>query len=197
MVDSINPGGTAQFSAERLRFEHLGVAGAGFEVTHSGAGTLRLRIRDNDYLRTGGSGIFAGLTATAGRLEGEVAFNRIALPDDSSSAYGILAAVGETGHFDLTIAANRLHSSFAYGAICAVSSSSAPSPPASTIRITSNTVRPHQTGAGVGICVFAGEAPITAQISNNTLIDLGLAILLRPRPFSPSSTPMVLGAARA
>lgn len=188
-VLSSNSSGIAQFTAERMRFEHLGIAGAGFEVTQSGAGTLRLRIRDNDYLRTGGAGIFAGLTTTAGRIEGEVAFNRIALPDGFSAAYGILAAAGDAGHFDLTIAANRLHGSFVRGALCAVSNSSSPSPPASAIRFASNTVRPSQSGAGVGICIFAGEAAIAAQISNNTLIDLGLAILLTPRPFSPPTAP--------
>lgn len=73
--------GTAFVTIEHMRFEHLGLAGGGVQVDNSGAGNLNLRVRDNDYLRTGGAGNFAAVVASGGVIDGEIAFNRINIYD--------------------------------------------------------------------------------------------------------------------
>lgn len=182
--------GRVSLTVRRMRFEHLGVFGGGVSAEQLAAGELRIQVRDNDYLRTGGAGNFAFVGTTAGQLNGEIAFNRVSIPDGDTSAYGIAVGASDTGSFDLTVAGNEIHGSFVFGALCAIAGPSAPvklmSP---TARLQSNVVRPAIRGRGTGVCAFAGENPLLAEIANNTLIDLGTAIALVPRPFSTPASP--------
>jgi hypothetical protein len=186
-----HPSGRVTVGVRRMRFEHLGVAGGGVSVRQENGGELRIQVRDNDFLRTGGAGNFGFVHVLAGLVTGEIAFNRVAIPDGASSAYGIAALAVNTGRYDLTVASNEIQGSFAYGALCAVAGQSIATPPlpASTLRVLSNVVRPGIRGLGTGVCGYAGEAPITLTLANNTLIDLGQAIALIPRPFDPPASP--------
>lgn len=191
VVASLGAGaGTAHFTAEHMRFEHIGVPGGGFLVDFVGESELVLRIRDNDYLRTGGAGNFAVVQAHPGHLRGEIAFNRIDIPDGSSSAYGILQAVdGITAWSDVVVAGNRIRGSFSYGAICGLAKTSGPGKlPISQMRFLSNVVIGAVAGSGTGLCLFAGEGYIDAQVINNSFIDLGTALRVEPRPFDPPTT---------
>lgn len=188
VVASLGAGaGTAHFTAQHLRFEHIGVSGGGFSIDFSGESELQLHIRDNDYLRTGGAGNFAVVQAHPGHLGGEIAFNRIDLPDGSSSAYGILLATdGITAWSDVVVAGNRIRGSFSYGAICFASKvTGAGKLPVSQTRFLSNVLLGAVPGSGTGLCLLAGEGYIDAQVINNTFIDLGAAMQVLPRPFDP------------
>lgn len=186
--------GRVSVAVRRMRFEHLGVDGGGVSATQTGGGELRLQVRDNDYLRTGGPGNFAFILARQGIVTGNVAFNRISIPDDVSSAYGIVVGNEQTGLYDVIVASNEIHGSFAFGAICGVIGQSipppGPEPPVvSGLRILSNVVRPAIRGQGNGVCGFSGEVPLFLSIANNTLIDLNTAIVLVTRPFTPPPSP--------
>lgn len=182
--------GAVDVAIERMRFEHLATFGEGIEVNQNAGGLLRIRVRDNDYLRTGGPGLFAFVRATAGQINGEIAFNRVSIPDGDTSAYGLAVGASDTGSFDLTVAGNEIHGSFAFGALCAIAApSTSLKLPLPAVRWLSNVVRPAVRGRGTGLCAFAGEAPLHAEIVNNTLIDLETAIRLVPRPFTPPASP--------
>lgn len=182
--------GRVTLVVRRMRFEHLGVFGGGVSAEQLAGGELRIQVRDNDYLRTGGAGNFAFVGATAGQLNGEIAFNRVSIPDGDTSAYGIAVGASDTGSFDLTVAGNEIHGSFAFGALCAIAApSTSLKLPLPAVRWLSNVVRPAVRGRGTGLCAFAGEAPLHADIVNNTLIDLGTAIALVPRPLTPPASP--------
>lgn len=180
--------GNAFVTIEHMRFEHLGIAGGGVQVDNSGAGMLTLRVRDNDYLRTGGAGNFAAVVASGGVIDGEIAFNRIDIPDGSSSAYGILIGTqSTTSAVDLTIAANRIRGSFVYGAICMAGR--APEPGKvfpSNVEVLSNVITPAVRGVGTGICLFAADHYVEADVVNNTIVDLGTALRVTPAPFPPT-----------
>ena len=184
--------GNTSVTIERMRFEHLGVAGGGVSIENAGGGDLQIRVRDNDYLRTGGAGNFAYVAAASGSIAGEIAFNRINIPDGSSSAYGIIVGTQSTASgIDLTIAANRIRGSFVFGAICMAGS--APEPGklfVSRLSILSNVVTPAVRGQGTGLCLFAGDHYVEADIVNNTLIDLGTALRVTRAPFG-SPPPVV------
>ena len=181
--------GVGRFHGEHMRFDHVGVAGGGFVINVVGGGDLQIKLRDNDYRRTGGAGNFASVTATAGGIAGEIAFNRIDIPDGTSSAYGILiATAGSNGYNILTVAANRIRGSFTYGAICGVVQVEPIGKlPVSNLRFLENVLTPAQRGVGEGLCLFAGESFLDATIVNNTVVDLGNALRVAPRPFDPPS----------
>lgn len=177
--------GTTSISVERMRFEHLGVAGGGVEIENTGGASLQIRVRDNDYLRTGGAGNFAYVGAMNGTIGGEIAFNRIDIPDGASSAYGIIVGTtSTTSAIDLVIAANRIRGSFVYGAIC--TAGSAPEPGKlipSRLSILNNVVTPAVRGQGTGVCLFAGDQYVEADVINNTLVDLDTAMRVTRAPF--------------
>jgi hypothetical protein len=187
-VQASNGSGSTAVTVEHMRFEHLGVAGGGVQVSKSGAGTLNLRVRDNDYLRTGGAGNFAAVTASGGAIDGEIAFNRIDIPNGSSSAYGILVGTtSTTSSVNLVIAANRIRGSFVYGAICTLGS--APEPGKlflSSVAIISNVITPSVQGVGTGICLFAADHYVEAAVVNNTIVDLGTGLRVTAAPFPPA-----------
>ncbi len=180
--------GTAFVTIEHMRFEHLGLAGGGVQVDNSGAGNLNLRVRDNDYLRTGGAGNFAAVVASGGVIDGEIAFNRINIPDGSASAYGILVGTqSTTSAVDLVIASNRIRGSFVYGAICMAGRAAEPGKLfPSNVEILNNVITPAVRGVGTGICLFAADHYVEADVVNNTIIDLGTALRVTAAPFPPT-----------
>lgn len=185
-----NATGIARLGVRRMRFEHRGVAGFGVEATQNGAGTLELDIDDNRYLRTGGAGNFFFAVAEAGRVSGRVRYNRVEVPDGGSSAYGIAAIAAASGTFDLAIHANQVRGAFVIGAICGISGHDTPVKLATPrLRAASNVVIGAPRRSGVGVCAYSGTVPIEAEVSNNTLLQLGLGMAFGPRPFSPPPSP--------
>ncbi|HWT17263.1 MAG TPA: choice-of-anchor Q domain-containing protein, partial [Patescibacteria group bacterium] len=184
--------GTTSVSVERMRFEHLGVAGGGVSIENTGGSALQIRVRDNDYLRTGGAGNFSFVEASSGTIAGEIAFNRIDIPDGTSSAYGIIVGTTSTASaVDLVVAANRIRGSFLYGAICMAGG--APEPGklfTSRLSLLSNVMTPAVRGQGTGICLFAGDHYVETDVINNTLVDLGTGLRVTTAPFGP--TPPVI-----
>jgi hypothetical protein len=185
-----NASGTARLGVRRMRFEHRGVAGFGVEATQNGTGTLELDIDDNRYLRTGGAGNFFFAVAEAGRISGRVRYNRVDVPDGGSSAYGIAAIAAANGTFDLSIHANQIRGAFVVGAICGISGHETPVKLTTPrLRAASNVVVGAPRRSGVGVCAYSGTVPIEAEVSNNTLLQLGLGMVFGPRPFSTPPAP--------
>lgn len=183
--------GTVDVAVRRVEIVNTGT-GDGFEFRQSGTGTYQLRLEDSRYLRSGGSAAPVTVEAYAGTLNADLRFNRIELPDSTSSAYGIVGGITQSATLNLDAYANRIRGSFAYGALCSVVGGGSTSSGAIKMRAYGNVFTPAAKGSGIGICAFGGEAAATNFLLNNTIIDQGLAIYAGVRPFTPPVSPQAM-----
>jgi len=165
---------------------------ANFEFQQAGGGSYSLRFEDNHYRRRGGTANPLYIASSVGTLEADVRFNHFEVPDDSSSAYGVVGAVTQSAKLDLDLVGNRVYGSFTYGALCGVIGSGATATSVLTMRAFSNIVTPSAHRVGTGICAFGGEGVMSAYLVNNTLTDLSVGAYLGVRPFAAPLTTQAL-----
>ncbi|HQW80634.1 MAG: hypothetical protein IPF83_10965 [Rhodanobacteraceae bacterium] len=184
-------GSTVTVDVQQVDIEdNNGNGGFRFEQIDSGSYTLRLE--NNHYRRNGGTAAPISVTSSGGTFDADIRFNRIEVPDDSSSAYGLFGAVTGNGQLNLDLIGNRVLGSFSYGALCGVIGSGSSATSTVRMRALSNVVTPSRRGVGTGVCAYGGEGTMSVYVINNTLTDLFNGISAGQRQFSPPTSPQAM-----
>jgi len=181
--------GAAPITLERMRFEHAGGNGNSLIIGKSNPGSLDIKVRRSEFVALG-AGDFVIAAARAGTLGLAIAESVFVAGASAPSAIE-LGVEGEGGGMLLAVA-NSIVGSFTSGAIHAIDHGGAGTRQLGAM-LTNNLIRGPSGGpAGIGIRYSIGEAPVTANLVNNTLARLGTAIAVMPR--SPAPTPPALRA---
>lgn len=184
---------TAAVSVDVRRVDIEDTSGnANFEFQQFGSGSYNLRFENNHYRRRGGTASPLSIHSSNGTLDADVRFNHFEVPDDSSSAYGAVGLVTQSGVLNLDLIGNRVYGSFSYGALCGVIGAGSTAASALKLRAFSNIVTPSAYRVGTGICAYGGEGAMSAYLVNNTLTDLATGAYLGVRPFGPPVTTQAL-----
>lgn len=184
-------GSTVDVDVRRVDIED-NTGNGGFEFQQTGSGSYTLRLEDNHYRRNGGTASPVTVVTSGGTFDADIRFNRIEVPDDSTSAYGLVGVVTSAGQLNFDLIGNRVLGSFSYGALCGVMGGGSTASAELRLRALSNVVTPSRRGAGTGVCAFGGEGALSAYVINNTLIDLSRGIYAGVRPFSAPTSPQAM-----
>lgn len=184
-------GSTVDVDVRRVDIED-NTGNGGFEFQQIGGGSYTLRLEDNHYRRNGGTAAPITVASSGGSFNADIRFNRVEVPDESTSAYGLVGFVSGAGQLNLDLIGNRVLGSFSYGALCGVIGTSSTAAANVRLRALSNVVTPSRRGFGTGVCAFGGEGAMSAYAINNTLIHLSRGIYAGVRPFSAPASPQAL-----
>jgi hypothetical protein len=174
--------GTGSTRINVRRIEILNTAPSatfGIDIDSLGSGPMTVDVRENRFERRGGAAgpiRLSARTAGSGPVDGTIAFNQVRMPDDSSSAWGIL--VGRRFDADITarVYGNEVRGDFVLGQIGVVGDGSGGTGPGRTRADVASNVLVGRTGGGAGISVRGDNAEVTARVYNNTIVNRAIAI---------------------
>jgi hypothetical protein len=173
--------GTGSTRINVRRIEILNTAPSatfGIEIDSLGSGPMTVDVRENRFERRGGAAGPITLSAGigSGPVDGTIAFNQVRMPDNSSSAWGIVVARSSNVDITARVYGNEVRGDFVRGQIGVVGDASGVAGAGRTRADVASNVLVGRTGSGAGISVRGDNAEVTARVYNNTIVNRGTAI---------------------
>jgi hypothetical protein len=165
----------------------------GIQIESFGSGPMTVDVRENRFERRGGAAGPITLSAGigSGPVEGTIAFNQVRMPDNSSSAWGIVVARSSDADITARVYGNEVRGDFSLGQIGVLGPNNGNAGSGRTRADVASNVLVGRSGSGAGISVRGDNAEVTARVYNNTIVNRGNAIQYVKWP--SASTPDLRG----